>query len=386
MTAGASRLLELMDKAGDVAPDARSALLRELADVFLTGPDRFSAAERAHFDAILTILTREASPALRREIAERLADTPAAPKGVVLALARDEINVAEPVLRRSQALGEQELLDLLREGGPGHWKAAARRRDLSEAVCEFLTETNDEDTLVTLAKNQSARFSMRAIHTLIHEARRRQALQAPLTGRHDLPPQLLTQLYFFVSTHLKKEILARTEFLDPSLVEVAVTANRRRILEQAMREAEAQHSDAKRFIADKIRAGAVDEALLKALIAEKQYTEFLFAFAWLAGVDMAAAQTILKDRTFESLAVVCRAIGVERQTFAKIVFNLKRDNHSKAMALRILDIYIKVPVEAADRIMRFWRMRTKEGRNAAFTNFADEDDSAQNSGARAQHL
>ena len=377
MTAGASRLQALMDAARDNAPGARCALLRDIADLFLTRPEGFRAAEIQHFDAILSVLLRDAAPALRREIAERLADARAAPQGVLNQLAHDDIAIADPVLRRSQALSEADLLAIIAAGGPAQWKAIARRREVSEALSGAIAERRDEGSLLSLAKNQGARFSLKAMQTLIGEAKRVQALQEPLTGRFDLPPQLLTQLYFFVATGLKRDILNRSDLLDPSLVELAAAANRRRLVDQAAREAAESETAPKRSILDKMRAGAIDEDLLKSLLAEKRHTEFLYAFAFLAGVDLSAAQDMLKDRSFESLAVACRAAGVERQTFARIVFSLRRDEGMKAKALRILDLYIKVPAEAAERIMRFWRMRTQAGRDAAFTSYPPPEGQAE---------
>lgn len=373
MTAGASRLKALMETARDHAPDARRALLRDITDIFLMRPDGLNAAEMQHFDAILSFLLRDASPALRREIAERLADAPAAPRGVLRQLAFDDINVADPVLRRAGALSDADLAAVVAERGGAHAKALARRRSVSETLSAALVETGDEDVLLNLARNQGARFSLAAMQAMIAEAKRRSALQEPLTGRYDLPPHLLTQLYFFVSSALKRDILNRADMLDPSLVDVAAAASRRRLLEQAAREAASERSATKRAVAEKMRLGAVDEALLSSLIAEKQHAEFVFAFAWLAGVDLDAAQTILKDRSFEALAIVCRAARMERQVFARIVFSLRRDEASKAKALRILDLYLKVPEEAAARLMRFWRMRTQAGRDAAFLRYGDEN-------------
>jgi uncharacterized protein (DUF2336 family) len=374
MTAGASRLKALVETARDHAPEARRALLRNVTDLLLMRPDGLNAAEMQHFDAILTFLLRETSPALRREIADRLADAPAAPRGVLRQLALDDINVADPVLRRAGGLTDADLMAVIAERGGAHARAIARRRDVSERLSGALVETGDEDVLLNLARNQGARFDLAAMQAMIAEAKRRPDLQEPLTGRYDLPPQLLTQLYFFVSSTLKRDILSRADLLEPSLVDVAAAASRRRLLEQAAREAAAEQSDAKRFIAEKMRLGAINEALLGALITDRRHTEFVYAFAWLAGVELAAAQTILKDRSFEALALVCRAARMERQFFARIVFSLRRDEASKAKALRILDLYLKVPEEAAGRLMRFWRMRTQAGRDAAFMDYDDDGD------------
>ena len=118
---------------------------------------------------------------------------------------------------------------------------------------------------------------------------------------------------------------------------------------------------ARRFVEDKTRAGLLNETLLKDLVDNRRSTEFLLAFAHHVGVDSSTAQRIMQDKSFESLAIACRAAGFERSTFAKIVFGLQRGEAEQQKALRILDLYLKVPHEAAERVMRFWRVRTESG-------------------------
>ncbi|MEL7486923.1 MAG: DUF2336 domain-containing protein, partial [Pseudomonadota bacterium] len=184
-------------------------------------------------------------------------------------------------------------------------------------------------------------------------------LQEPMAKRCDLPPQLLTQMYFFVSSALKKEILRRSEMLDPAIIDEAVSANRSKILTSAVTEAEAEVAEARKFIRDRINSNKLNEALLKELIEIRRSTEFLLAFAHYIGVDTSTAQRILKDRSWESLAISCRAAGLERSTFAKIVFGLQTGPEEQNKALRILDLYLKIPQEAAERVMRFWRVRAQ---------------------------
>ena len=67
----------------------------------------------------------------------------------------------------------------------------------------------------------------------------------------------------------------------------------------------------------------------------------------------------MKDRSWESLAIACRAADLERPTFAKIVFGMQKSEKEQNKALRILDLYTKIPQEAAERVMRFWRVRAQ---------------------------
>ena len=370
MTAGASRLKQLIAVAKEGSSDKRRDLLREITDVFMTTPDRFTSSEMQHFDVIMSRVTEQVETALRRELAEKLADVPNAPQGLIRQLARDEISVAEPVLRRSEALTEEDLLGIIRQRGQDHMRAITQRKIVPEKLTAELVERGGEEVLVSLAENQGAEFSDDSMEKMVGHARSMKSLQKPMTERFDLPPKLLTKMYFFVSSALKKEILKRSDMLDPALIDEAVNANRTKILKEAVRDAQSEIAEARRFIAEKAAANQINESLLKELIEMKRATEFLLAFSHVVGTDTSTAQSILKDKTWESLAIAARAAGLERATFAKIVFGLQRDNAEQNKALRILDLYLKIPQEAAERVMRFWRVRSQSAANAV--NHADD--------------
>ena len=356
-TVGVSKLKQLIDVARDGATEKRRDLLREITDVFMAAPDRYTSSEMQHFDVILSKVTESVEVALRREIAEKLADIPKAPRNLIRQLAHDEISVAEPILERSSALTEEDLVRVIRQRGNDHMKAITRRTSVPESVSSELVERGDKDVLISLAENKGAKFAPDSMSKMVEHARTITELQAPMTGRYDVPPQLLTQMYFFVSSALKREILKRSELLDPALIDEAVDANRARILSESMSSAQADVSSAQRFIEDRVRSNTLNESLLKSLMEARRSTEFLLGFAHYVGVDTSTAQRLLKDRSWESLAIACRAAGLERSTFAKIVFGLQKGEDEQNKALRILDLYQKVPQEAAERVMRFWRLR-----------------------------
>lgn len=354
-----SRLKQLIDVAREGSTEKRADLLREITDVFMAAPDRYTSAEMQHFDVILSKVTESVEIALRVEIAEKLADTPNAPRNLVRQLAHDEIMVAQPILERSPALSEEDLIRVIRQRTQDHMKAISRRRDVSPTISAELVERGDKDVLMTLAENQRARFANETMTKLVEHSRSIPELQTPLTERYDLPANLLTQMYFFVSSALKREILKRSDLLDPALIDEAIEGNRAKILEQAVAGAQSDVAAAQRFIEDKIAAGLLNESMLKELIEGRRSTAFLLAFAHIAGVDPSTAQRILQDKSFESLAIASRAAGLERSTFAKIVFSLQQGDSEQQKALRMLDLYLKVPLEAAERVMRFWRVRAE---------------------------
>jgi len=354
-----SRLKQLIAVAEEDSSDKRRDLLREITDVFMAAPDRYTSSEMQHFDVIMSKVTESVEISLRREIAEKLADVPEAPRGLVRQLAHDEISVAEPILKRSSALTEEDLIRVVRQRGQDHMKAITERSEVPEKVSTELVERGDKEVLVSLAKNRGAKLTNDSMEKLVEHSRSISELQAPMANRYDLPPQLLTQMYFFVSSALKKEILRRSDTLDPAIIDEAVNSSRSKILDQAVTDAQSDVESARKFIRDRIQSNTLNESLLKELIEIRRATEFLLAFAHYVGVDTSTAQRIMKDRSWESLAIACRAAGLERSTFAKIVFGLQKSPEEQNKALRILDLYLKIPQEAAERVMRFWRVRAQ---------------------------
>jgi len=362
---GTSRLKQLIAVAKEDSSDKRRDLLREITDVFMASPDRYSGSEMQHFDVIMSRVTQNVETALRRELADKLADVPNAPHGLITQLANDEFSVAEPILQRSSGLSEADLVEVIRKRSQDHLHAISTRKDVSETVSRELVSRGNKEVLVSLAKNKSAAIDTDTMQELVEHARTVPDLQAPMTGRYDLAPQLLTQMYFFVSSALKREILKRSEMLDPSVIDQAIKSNRKKILSAATIDVRHEVEEAQKFINDKARAHAINENLLKELVDTKRATEFLLAFSHYTGIDPATTTRIFQDRSWESLSIACRAAGLERSTFAKVIFGLQRQSDDQSKALRILDLYLKIPQEAAERVMRFWRVRAQSAANVS---------------------
>lgn len=357
MTAGASRLKQLIAVAKEGSGEKRRDLLRAITDVFMTTPGRFTASEMQHFDVIMSRLAGQADAALRRELAEKLAPAPSAPPTLMRQLAHDEISVAEPVLKRSRALTEEDLVGIVRRRDQEHMRAIAKRRTIPETLTAELAAAGDETVLISLAENRGAKFSDDAMEKMVGHAQSLKSLQKPMTDRFDLPAKLLTRMYFFVSAEVKKEILKRSDMLDPALIDEAIKANRRQILKDAGEGAQPDVAAAHQFLQEKDAANQINESLLNELMDMKQPAEFLLAFSHIIGVDRSTAQALMQDKTWESLAIACRAAGLERETFARVVLDLQKNPANQNRALQILDLYLKIPQEAAERMMRFWRVR-----------------------------
>ena len=117
-----SRLPQLIALAGEESSDKRRLLLRELTGHFFGAPEH-SPSETALYGAVLAKLSDEMEQAVRAELAARFAPAANAPHSLIRRLADDELEVAEPVLRGSVVLTDDDLIQVARRRGQGHLRA-----------------------------------------------------------------------------------------------------------------------------------------------------------------------------------------------------------------------------------------------------------------------
>ena len=96
-------LRDLLELARDNSIPSRNRLVERLGDLYFEDSS-VNAAERDLMAEILRDLVRDVEMAVRSKLAERLAADPNAPAGLVSVLANDKIEVAHPILMRSNAL------------------------------------------------------------------------------------------------------------------------------------------------------------------------------------------------------------------------------------------------------------------------------------------
>jgi hypothetical protein len=106
--------------------DIRPTLLRVLTDLYLQKPAHPGDDERYYTELALRLIGSTDATA-RAAVAERLASYPAAPRAVILHLARDVIDVAGPILRHSPCLSAADLQLIKAECGAGHAAIIATR-------------------------------------------------------------------------------------------------------------------------------------------------------------------------------------------------------------------------------------------------------------------
>jgi hypothetical protein len=127
--------------------DIRPTLVRVLTDLYVQKPAH-TAEEERHYTELVLRLIDEVDISTRAIVARKLATYPEAPAPVLRRLARDAIEVAEPVLKHSLRLTGPDLMAVIQDFGPRYAEVIAKRRpaDPANAVAATAATAGPDDS------------------------------------------------------------------------------------------------------------------------------------------------------------------------------------------------------------------------------------------------
>jgi uncharacterized protein (DUF2336 family) len=360
MSANGSRFAKLIDLARAPTSEKRRELLREATDLFFdTASDRTSR-ETQLFDDVLRTVAKDMQESVLTELAERFADSQDAPIQLLHDLAFNSIKVAEPILKRSPLLKEDMLVKLVSEQSQEHIRAIAQRDTVSPRVSDAIVRVGDDDALDTLLRNAGARIERKAMERVVDRARDNEKLHKGVVGRHDIPLDLLNEMYFVVEQSLRTAILERNASVDPAELDQALARARSRAAAHQATISE-EMRQAQKFIEQKRRSGELKAPLLVSLYRDGKIPAFKFGLAEIVGLDYDTTDAIIARADMEGLAMICRAANIERPLFVTLAVLCCGGNDAMNQAEHFGRLYSSVPVEAAQRAMRFYKVRKSAG-------------------------
>jgi uncharacterized protein (DUF2336 family) len=166
----------------------RAEAIRYVGDLFEFGSEQFTEDQIAEFDEILIRLVADVEVSARVMLANRLAPIRNAPPVIVRNLAFDDaIDVAGPVLTRSERLDSATLVENAKTKSQLHLLAISQRAALDEAVTDVLVERGDARVVQSAAANPGAKFSEGGFAKLLERAEGDDTL-ATSVGTRPPPP------------------------------------------------------------------------------------------------------------------------------------------------------------------------------------------------------
>ena len=355
-----SNLVKLLSIARETSSEKRRELLREVTDLFFEQPEMRLGAAAENVDDILSAIVLDVEESVRAELAERFADSPVAPPGLISRLAHDAFAVARPVLERSQALGDDTLIEVASSDNQDGLCAIARRQTISEAVADIVVERGGSDAVSTLVRNEGAAISRHAMETIVDRAETDAALHEPLVERTDISPDLLQEMFVYVEDRLRERIEERGAEWPPEELAAAIEAAHARIASKPALDP-ARLDDARRYIQMKAMRRQLEPALLASLMEDGKTPEAIVGFATLTGLDETAAKRALTDPGVDGFAIACRAGGFSRDDFVRLALLRKTSGTAAPINADVVgDLYDTLPEAAVQRVIRFWNVRRSQ--------------------------
>jgi uncharacterized protein (DUF2336 family) len=278
--------------------------------------------ERGLMREILRRLTLDVEMAIRIALAQRLADDATAPHDLILLLVDDRIEVARPLILNSPLLTETDVLKLIAHCDVEHQEAVAARPHIGVPVTDALARSDSESVLMALVRNATAKISESGYRTLVEKSRALTGLQEPLVSRADMPPQLAASMCDWVSDTLKTFITTNYR-MTPKGLQVALGEATRMVKIPPPPPKETPAESAQKLIDKLAASGQLKTGFLMRVLSQGQMDLFELAFARLLEIDVTSFRTIFYNGGARTVALACRATGIDRAVFAT-VYNLSR--------------------------------------------------------------
>src|SRR5215469_12891482 len=347
----------LKQLAREHSPARRHELIRAISTAFFAAPHR-TATELNLFDEIMDTVLAEVEPLARRELAERMADLDDVPYRTLRRLARDAIDVAEPVLRRSPALADEDLVPISREHSQEHLLAIARRLTVSEVVTDILVERGDDEVALVVTGNEGARFSDAGFERLAARATACETILNRLVMRRDLPERVATDLLPVLATAVAGKIDAAQADVQSNAAHKLI-GEARRMLAERLRVAVSRARPIS-ILEEQITRGnlSVGEAVVELANADEPLDLAAFLALRLGLHTETLVRNLFGDGE-ETLMLICRAAALNVEAFSAILrMRSRRRCEAGAEPAQLMKDYMRIPRQMAENVME--SVREKE--------------------------
>ncbi len=335
----------------------RVETLRRVTDLFINGAVDYSNEQIELFDDVFQCLMHHIEASAKALLASRLAPIDSAPRRTIRVLAFDDvIEVAAPVLSRSERLDDETLIENARSKSQAHLMAISTRRVLSGAVTDVLVQRGNDEVVQNTVNNPGAEFSEHGFTRLVHRAEGDDNLATCVGMRPTIPRYLYLKLLAKASAAVR----TRLETANPQLAREVPTAVReatqraRSAPSAVSRETVIAHALVKSLYDE----GRLDEHQVAAFADADKFDEANAAIAALANVPVSIAENMMVETRAEGVMILAKVSGMSWST-VKSIINM-RDELSGMDPTDLhacKDTYERLRPSTAQQVLRFHRMQ-----------------------------
>jgi uncharacterized protein (DUF2336 family) len=269
--------------------------------------------DRAAAEGALLMLLDDASPLVRRAMAEVFARSSDAPAAIVQALSLDQVSVALPVLEHSPLLIDADLVDIIATGNCEMQCAVARRVNLPASVCAAIAEVGSASAALELIENAYAELPPFSWDRIVERHGHLAAIRESMLVLEDLPAATRAALVAKLSDTLTQFVVARNWLSADRAVRVAGEARDRSTVNIAAR---SRGDDMRGLVRHLRAAGQLTAGLILRALLSGNLELFDHALAELSGLPLSRVFALLHDRGGASLHALLQRAGLPESTFA----------------------------------------------------------------------
>ncbi len=225
-----------------------------------------------------------------------------------MVLAKDASDaVAVPMLEFSEALSDEDLIDIVRTQGSQRQTAVASRPTVSPAVSDVIVDHGDETAVATLVGNEGAEVADSTMHKVVDRFGDSEKVQTPLVMRSSLPIAVSERLVAKVSDKLIDRLVTHHELPGGLADDLVLQIRERATL--GLLSADSNDSDVEMLVEALVRNRRSTPSILLRAICVGDLGFFEAALAKMAGISVLNARRMIHDKGalgFKSLYKRCQ--------------------------------------------------------------------------------
>ena len=350
----------LLDKARRQASANLSTLEEIAVALFDDGAAALSELERLLMDNALRSLVRN----IESRILAALAQPRDAPRELVKLFGRDAIvgrdhadDYAYSILEKSAPFYASGLIEVIKHRMQSHRLTLALLKLGRESSITSPMEEPQGSIIRSLLVAPAPESVVRLKVFIDAESKRTDAFQNPLIRPVDLPPAVIKQLCWWIAAALR-EYAITLSLMDRETFDGCFEKATKAVIEQ-LHDESPPVNEAGEVIEILASSGRFSIELLLQLLRQGEVTLFEAGFAKLTGLRGTLVSRLLYETGGESLAVACKAVGIEPADFA-MLYGYTRHGRLTVDAARngnqdIIEFYDAIEKPAAEAVLERWR-------------------------------
>lgn len=363
MTAAHSLLTEIEGTFSNGSPDKQAEILRRVTDLFLAGSSQYSNEQVDLFDGVISRLAEHIESQARAELAYRLAPVDNAPATTVRALALDDsIDVAGPILAQSRRLSDEDLLAVAENNRQDRLLAISKRKALSENISDVLVTRGNRDVVLSVTRNEGARFSDAGYGQLVARSIDDEVLAICVGLRKDIPRQHFQALIAKASEVVLEKLAADHPLKAAEVQKVLTGITGQQVTAKKTDDGKmAATFDAARL------SGQSPDAVVYEFASTGKFAETVAALSALSRTPRELVESVMSDRRGDNdfALLLSKAAGLSWPTALQICILRRGPGGLPPLAIEAARRnFEKLQTETAQRVVGFYNQR-----RAAVSNF-----------------